>query len=85
MLVTLAGGHLIIGDGNEIDDAAVTFEDGRIVSVGPWTGSTNAEIVIDLAGRTLMPGLIDLHTHMVGGDNAIGHGDEATTFKMMIR
>jgi imidazolonepropionase-like amidohydrolase len=29
-----------------------------------------------------MPGLIDLHTHIVGGDNAIGHGDEATTFKM---
>ena len=82
MRTALVGGHLIVGDGSEIDDAAVTFEDGRILSVGRSAGRTNADIVIDLEGRTLMPGLIDLHTHMVGGDNAIGHGDEATTFKM---
>jgi imidazolonepropionase-like amidohydrolase len=81
--VTLIGAHLITGDGGEVDEASVTVEDGQISAVGnPMPGRGAGEIVVDLEGRTLMPGLIDLHTHMVGGDNAIGHGDEATTFKM---
>ena len=86
MSTALIGARLIVGDGTVIDGATVEFEDGRITSVratrNAGSSPARAGLVIDLEGRTLLPGLIDAHTHMVGGDNAIGHGDEATTFKM---
>src|SRR5262249_35296112 len=82
MSVALVGGRLLVGDGRDIEGAVVTIENGRFASVDGPNAWVDAELVVDLEGRTLLPGLIDLHTHMVGGDNAIGHGDEATTFKM---
>ena len=43
----------------------VAIEDGLIVAVGDGPGSAGEEAqVIDLEGRTLMPGLIDAHVHV---------------------
>ncbi len=47
--------------------ALILIEDGRIVSI--TTGGTTdfeADVVIDLSTKTVMPGLIDLHTHLTG-------------------
>ncbi len=43
-------------------------EDRLITDIleGEWGGT--ADRVVDLQGRTLLPGLIDAHTHLVGGD-----------------
>ncbi len=43
---------------------AVQVEGGRITAAGPALTADGAEI-IDLAGMTLMPGLIDAHSHVL--------------------
>jgi imidazolonepropionase-like amidohydrolase len=56
-----------IVDGSAPERAAPTsviIEDDRIRGVGPRARSASAE-VIDVGGRTLMPGLIDAHVHVI--------------------
>ncbi|MSO75773.1 MAG: amidohydrolase family protein [Alphaproteobacteria bacterium] len=64
----LTGGRLIDGLGNPpIGDGFVLVEDGRIAGLGPMGEAPGAHDAprLDLAGRTLMPGLIDCHAHLV--------------------
>jgi imidazolonepropionase-like amidohydrolase len=67
MTVTvLRGGRLIDGTGaGPVPETAIVIRDGRIAAVsrsgGGWPA--NAEI-IDVAGMTVLPGLIDCHDHM---------------------
>jgi len=44
----------------------VLVKDGRIVSVAPKAVDVHDAAVIDVGGRTLMPGLIDAHAHITG-------------------
>lgn len=44
------------------EDCCVELDGGKIVSVGP--ARPNAADDYDCGGRTLLPGLIDLHTHI---------------------
>jgi imidazolonepropionase-like amidohydrolase/ABC-type multidrug transport system permease subunit len=59
--------RLFIGDGKVVDLGAVLIRDGKIEQVyegsGPDPKSVKAE-AIDAAGKTLMPGLIDMHVHL---------------------
>jgi len=48
-------------------DQAVRIEDGKVASVGPWTAPPPGAKVIDWTGFTVLPGLIDLHTHVADG------------------
>lgn len=82
MSTAFLGARLLTGDGREFDDATVKIDGGRIVQVETSGGPLAADHHVDLEGRTLMPGMIDVHVHMIGGDKTMGFGDEATTFKM---
>jgi len=42
---------------------SVVVEDGRIADIGPGLTGPEDAVILDVAGRTLMPGLIDAHTH----------------------
>lgn len=62
-LVLRAARLLDVESGRIVPDATVVIEGDRIVAVGPDRLPEGAE-VIDLGNRTLMPGLMDLHTHL---------------------
>ncbi len=65
--VALRGGRLITMKGDEvIEDGTVVIRDNRIVAAGPSASTSVPEgaRVIDVAGTTLMPGMIDTHAHL---------------------
>jgi imidazolonepropionase-like amidohydrolase len=69
---------IIDGLGGVIQHGKVLVEDRHITYAGPENGSRDAaDVVLDLDGRTLMPGLIDTHTHFVGGDYDPAHADDS--------
>jgi imidazolonepropionase-like amidohydrolase len=57
----LAGGRLFDGTGSDPAPADVAVEGGRIVGVG---AGLDADVVVDVAGRTVLPGFFDCHTHV---------------------
>src|SRR5690606_3393107 len=67
MLTRLTGGRLydpINGIAGEIRD--LWIEDERVVGA-PITDDRAPDVTIDLAGQVVMPGGIDMHSHIGGG------------------
>ena len=46
-------------------DAAMVVSEGRVAWVGPGAQAPAADSVIDAAGRTVIPGFVDSHAHLV--------------------
>ena len=57
-----AGGSIVDGSGAAAAVADMAVEDGRIVEIGP---GLDGDERIDLAGKAVLPGLFDCHTHVV--------------------
>jgi imidazolonepropionase len=73
-------GELVTCDGTGPDqlgirsDAALVVEDGMIVWIGSAAETPAADARIDIAGRAIVPGFVDSHSHLVFA------GDRATEF-----
>jgi imidazolonepropionase-like amidohydrolase len=66
--VQLRAGHLIDpGTGSVTYDRELIITDGKIVSDQPWRGARADGRLIDWSGKWVLPGLIDLHTHVADG------------------
>ncbi len=62
--VAILNVHIVDGTGRPPFDGAVLIHDGRIAEVGEHLRPPAGARVIDGAGKTLVPGLFDLHTHL---------------------
>ena len=63
--VVLRGARVItMRDREVVENADVVIKDNRIVSVGARAEAPAGARVIDVAGKTIIPGLVDTHAHM---------------------
>jgi len=60
------GARLIVGDATVIERSSFVIENGSFVSVGRQGELTPPPraVRVDLAGKTVMPAMIDVHTHL---------------------
>jgi imidazolonepropionase-like amidohydrolase len=86
--VDIHAGRLIDPDTGTVSaDQRIRIVDGKIAAIGPWSASDGAA-EIDWSGLSVLPGLIDLHTHIADGatesaDPAepLKHSEAATILK----
>ena len=71
--------HVIVGDGGEKEHQHVYIKNGVIAQVSDQPIRKKNVQVLDGAGKTLMPGLIDSHIHIQGGFNCRGE-EESDAF-----
>jgi imidazolonepropionase-like amidohydrolase/Tol biopolymer transport system component len=74
--VALTGARIVTmasKDGGIIDDGVIVIRGDRIVAIGPrgQVAVPAGAKVIDVAGKTIIPGLVDAHAHGPQGDDDI--------------
>ena len=83
-ILVLRGGRIFDGTGSPIHDGTLVISENKIVKVLPpntndWPADAK---VLDVSGKTVMPGLIDLHTHLTqpeDGEHVNAISDSAST------
>jgi len=81
--VAITGGRVVPVEGDPIDGGTVLVIDGRIAAVGgPDLKPPPGVDVVDAAGRWVLPGLVDAHTHLGAreeGEGWAGHDTNELT------
>ena len=64
---TFLNARIFDGERSEyVDESVVVVEGDRIVAVDRTSSGSSSGHIVDVAGKTLMPGLIDAHCHVLG-------------------
>jgi imidazolonepropionase-like amidohydrolase len=74
----LRASRVLDGLGGAMDDRDIVIRDGRVADVLP-RGEGTGDLVLDLTGLTVLPGLIDTHVHVgwhFGPDGRLARGTE---------
>lgn len=72
-VVALMGALVIDGTGRApLEQATLVIANGRIAAIGPSASITipAGAVRVDMSGKTILPGLINAHSHVAMGDNA---------------
>jgi imidazolonepropionase-like amidohydrolase len=73
-VVVKAGRLLDVKSGEILRDQAIVIENDKIVSVGAAKdANTSGAAVVDLSQATVLPGMIDAHTHLTGNPTDFGY------------
>lgn len=84
----IRGARIFVGDGKVMESGAVLVRDGKIAGIyegnGPDPKSVNAEVV-EAVGKTILPGLIDVHVHLGAPGGAGSEANYSAPEKMMLR
>lgn len=62
--IVRAGRLLEVETGKVLADQAIGIEDGKVVSIAPWNAAAAGTHVLDWSAYTVIPGLMDMHTHL---------------------
>jgi imidazolonepropionase-like amidohydrolase len=65
--LVISNARILDGAGTAIERGTVVVRDGRISAVGTVSGTLPKAVRIDAGGRTVMPGFIDAHRHVIQG------------------
>lgn len=80
--IILLNARLIDGDGDTPkENVSILIQDGIIKTISDTPISSKATRVIDVAGKTVMPGLADMHIHITSswdgdGFNLLGYKEQ---------
>lgn len=66
--LVITNARILDGTGRVIERGSVVVSGGKILSVSAGAASPQGARVIDAQGRTVMPGFIDAHRHVIRGD-----------------
>jgi imidazolonepropionase-like amidohydrolase len=67
----------ILDAGTNIARGSIVIEGGRIVSVTAGAAAAGGKPTLDAGGRTVLPGYIDAHRHIINGDTDKWFRDES--------
>jgi len=73
--LVFTGARLFDGSGGTVDNATLIVRDGRVAAVGAGLAAPEDAERVDLAGRFVMPGLVNAHGH-VGATRGLRSGPE---------
>jgi imidazolonepropionase-like amidohydrolase len=66
----ITNGRILDGNGGVIDNGSVLIRGGKIESVSTGAQRVNGVQVLDAGGKTVMPGLVEGHRHVITGNPA---------------
>jgi imidazolonepropionase-like amidohydrolase len=68
--LVITNARIIDGTGSVIERGSVVVRDGRIASVAAGATRIRGVRTLDVRGKTVLPGFIDAHRHIMRGDEA---------------
>lgn len=70
--ITIRASHVLDGVGGTLTNVDITVREGKIVAISKSPTQAPPGRLIDLRGKTVLPGLIDAHSHLTWYFNAQG-------------
>ena len=82
--VVIRGGTILTVTHGKIENGSIYVHDGKIAAIGKTVNAPATATVIDAAGKWVMPGIIDPHSH-IALDDDVNEATSPITPQMMMK